>query len=409
MIKPKTIVVSAGDPSGDLLLSKVLENLTQIAEAHSVTLKFKGMAGPHSKKSGLESVANPKDVAVVGLLEVVKKLPSLFRILALLGKQLSGADLVISVDFPDFNFRLAEIAKKLGIPVAHIIAPQVWAWRSSRVTQLPGLLSSLYPALPFEEELFSRAGLYSRYFGHPLRDVLSPKNRREARELFSAQPETKLWALLPGSRRNEIKQHYPLYIEALAEVYKLSEKYFRFPQKLKQTRAIVGLAPGWNEAELDKFLNSKQAQLKNKFKESGFLTFTEHTHKLMMAADWGWVASGTATLESAYYGMPHILVYKLSRISAFLIKSLSNYFSKKDSFVGLPNILLEKAVIPELLQRDLTPRRLALESIEILENEAALSQIKKDLRYLPAKMGESGVSVRIAEDIFMRHLKPQKN
>ncbi len=399
------ILVSAGDASGDLILSKLIESLQLIAKEKGMELQFEGLCGPKAEACGAQPVATPKEVAVVGLWEVVRNLPQLFRVLGRLAARLSGCKLLLTVDFPDFNFRLADMAKKMNIPVAHVIAPQVWAWRSGRIREIPKKINALYPALPFEEELFKSAGLYTRYMGHPLRDVLEPRNRREARERLGIRAGEKLWVLLPGSRRAEIHRHFPLFIEALKSMAIHGTRFYDFESRLRAMKFGVGLAPGWTENEVLDFLNADQKDLVRSLMKEGKLIFAGHSHDLMMAGDFGWVASGTASLEAAFYQLPHILVYRLTSLSAFLIKRMSSYLRSPDARVGLPNILLGKGVIPELLQSDLTPKRLANETLELLYNESELARIRKDLRYLPLKMGEPGVTQRIAQDIFDRFLK----
>jgi lipid-A-disaccharide synthase len=399
------ILVSAGDPSGDLLLSKIISCLKVIAKKDNLELEFSGLCGEKSQAEGAKTLAEPKEVAVVGLTEVIRNLPRLFGILKKLGDQSHDSRLLISVDFPDFNFRLAEIVKKSKIPVCHIIAPQVWAWRSQRLSQIPKVVDALYPALAFEEELFRSVGTYARYFGHPLRDLLEPKNRRETRDFFKINESQKLWVWMPGSRKNEIREHYGLFLNAWEEIERQAPRYAYRLEKLEALKIGVALAPGWTEEGLDTFLKSSQLKIKKRLIQNGKLFFTSHSHKLLQAGDWGWVASGTATLEAGFYQLPHILVYKLSRFSAFLIKNMSEYFKNPEARVGLPNILLEKSVIPELLQADLSPKRLATETLEIFENESLFSQMKKDLRYLPARMGEPGVSERIAQDIYTKFVR----
>ncbi len=399
------VLVSAGDPSGDLILSHVIEALKAQAPARGLNLEFVGLCGPSSEAQGVKIVAHSRDVAVVGISEVFKNLPKLFGILGKLGQVARTCQSVLLVDFPDFNLRLAALARKVGVPVDQIVAPQVWAWRSGRIPQIVRALRSLYPALGFEEGIFSPRGLRTRYMGHPMRDILEPRNRRGARENLSLDTDSPVLLWMPGSRKNEIQKHLGLFLESWAYFEAHSDQLVGAFKNIERWKILLPLAPGWNEKDFleSAGLNTKKNELFKRLVEQKklFVLPQGQSRVAQMAADFGWIASGTATLEAGFYQLPHILVYKLSGFSAFVIRSQSDYFNpQKRGFVGLPNILLEREVIPELLQSDLTPKRLAIESLEILGNTPRLTEIRKNLRWIPKKMGEPGVTSRIAADLL---------
>ncbi|MBP7844341.1 MAG: lipid-A-disaccharide synthase [Proteobacteria bacterium] len=392
-MKKKRVLISCGDPSGDQILAKVIQHIKSIDPQY----EFVGLGGPLSEQAGLKVIASTKDVAVVGIVEVLKKLPKIFAALKRLETELSNVDSVLCVDFPDFNFRLAEMARKKSIPVDYIIAPQVWAWRSSRLNVMKKWLRRIYPAFSFEQNLFSDAGLEARYLGHPLRDVLPPLSRRQARETLGLNESQQLMSLLPGSRHGEIARHLSLFLEAWVEFKKLYKKNgLKFP-----FIAYVPLARGWTKEQMESLIHNKQdLELWKQFLDSGEWKIQYQAHLCMMASDFAWITSGTATLEAAYYQLPHILVYKLSRFSVFVVQQLSEYFRKPDAKAGLPNILLERMVIPEMLQQHLTPKTLANESFELLRNSSEMYRIKKFLRWIPKRMGEVGATNRIAADLM---------
>ena len=388
----RKILVSAGDPSGDQLLAKVIRSVHEKAPNQ---FHFWGLAGPLCQREGVEVLVNSKDVAVVGLWEIIGSAKKIFAALGLLSKKIRESESLLCVDFPDFNFRLAGIAKKNNKPVDYLVAPQVWVWREGRIHVMKKWLRRLYPALPFEENLFKNVGVDAKFLGHPLRDSLPPKNRRGSREILKLADEEKTLAIFPGSRKSEIARNLPLMIDAWYEFNTLSEK---FGMKKKWT-GLLTLAQGWSIEDLNGLLKEKyQKKLLTLQEKEWKLSFQNHAS--LMAADFGWITSGTASLEAAYYQLPHILVYKLNSFSAFILKSLSSYTTNPDAVVGLPNILLEKRIIPELLQSNLSPRRLAVESLDLLTDAHRLDYMKKYLRWIPKKLGEPGVCDRIADDLL---------
>lgn len=399
------VLVSAGDPSGDLILAKVIESLKKQAPSRGLSLEFVGLAGPASIAEGVRSVAESKDVAVVGIVEVLKNLPRLFAVLGVLSQEARKCQSVLTVDFPDFNLKLASLVKKFHKPVDHIIAPQVWAWRKNRVFQIVKLFRSLFPALGFEEGLFAPHGLKTFYRGHPLRDILPPRNRRLARETFGLSLDAPTLVWMPGSRKNEIQKHLPIFLKTWKLIECNGDRLVGEFKGIDRWKILLPLAPGWAEKEFFEAagLDSEMRVYIEKLQAKGSLILAPagKSRECLMAGDFGWIASGTATLEAAFYQLPHILVYKLSGLSALLIRALSDYFHPvRRGFVGLPNILLERGVIPELLQSDLNPQRLCLESLELLGNTPELVNMRKSLRYIPKRMGDPGVCDRIASDLL---------
>lgn len=391
----RRVLVSAGDPSGDLILAKVVAEI----RSKNPNVEFVGLCGPASEAAGVKKIASSADVAVVGIWEVLFNLNKIFGVLGRLKNELPRCTSVLCVDFPDFNLRLAALAQKLAKPVDYIVAPQVWAWRSGRMDLIRRLVRRLYPALPFELNLFRDAGVDTRYFGHPMRDMLPARNRKDARTELNLALNEKVLLLMPGSRKSEISKQLPLMIKALGEAQKLEARY-AVDQRISHWKFLVPIAPGWSKQALlncvGRDVRAKVEQLENTHQ----LIFSTDAKQCMMAADFGWITSGTATLEAAFYQLPHILVYLLSGLSVFLIRQSSGYFSRPDACAGLPNILMEKKVIPELLQQDLTPRRLALDTLELLDHPSALAAMRRDLRYFPKILGEVGATSRIAQDLM---------
>jgi lipid-A-disaccharide synthase len=389
------VLVSAGDHSGDLILSKIVSTLSA---AYSGKVEFVGLAGPLSQAAGVKPIGRTQDVAVVGIIEVIRNLKKIFSVLGKLEKELKNVDSVLCVDFPDFNLKLAGMAKKQGKPVDYIIAPQVWAWRKHRLPNIKSLLRKLYVALPFEKEVFIDAGVNADFLGHPIRDALMPLNRRGARENLKIEDSDFVFCMMPGSRHAEISRHLAMLVKSWKLFLQAADQKGLQRKELRY-RALVAVAQGQDRESFLAHLSGRDRKEAEALLESGEWVLVYQSHLAQMASDFGWIASGTASLESAYYQLPHILFYKLSPVSAWLIKSLTSYFSDPNSFAGLPNILLRRSVIPELLQDQVSARRLAAETVELLLNPGEMSNMKKSLRFIPKKLGDPGVSFRIAEDL----------
>lgn len=388
----KKILVSAGDPSGDQLLSRIIKCIHQKAPGQ---YHFWGLAGPLCQHEGVEVIVNSKDVAVVGLWEVLGSASKIFKALRLLSKSVKESESIICVDFPDFNFRLALVAEKLQKPIDYIVAPQVWAWRSGRMIVMKRWIRRLYPALPFEETLFRNNGIDAKFMGHPIRDLLPPKNRRGARDIFKFSDDENILAIFAGSRKSEISRNLPFMIDAWEDFKRSQEKF----GVKKLWSGLFTLAHGWKLDDIKSLLSKKyRAKLETLLQNEWRLSYQNHAS--LMASDFGWITSGTASLEAAYYQLPHVLVYKLSFFTATVFKSISDYASNPDAMVGLPNILLDKKIIPELLQSNLTARRLATETLDLLQDPHRIDYMRKYLRWIPKKLGDPGVSERIADDLL---------
>jgi lipid-A-disaccharide synthase len=394
MAASRRVLVSAGDPSGDLILAAIIRELREIAPGR---VEFAGLCGPACEAEGVRVLARAQEVAVVGIWEVLRKLRTIFGALGRLREELPACDSLLCVDFPDFNLKLAGMAAQAGKPVDYVVAPQVWAWRSGRMEKIRRLVRRLYPALPFEEEIFRDAGVDARFFGHPVRDLLQPRNRAAARrELdFETEADTVVFALMPGSRRSEIDRHLELLIDAWDKARPLRQR-----KSMKAVwKGVLPLAPGWDYARFKEGLPSRTVSRLEELVSSGEWKIVSDSRQALMASDFGWIASGTATLEAAYYQVPHVLIYRLSGLSAWLIRSSTSYFEREEAAAGLPNILLGRNVIPELLQRDLSDDRLAAETVELLADGIRMGRVRKSLRFLPKRLGEPGVTRRVAEDL----------
>jgi len=358
----KRIFIVSGEESGDKHGASLLREL----EVISPGLEARGMGGFRMREAGLQGL-DSKDVSVVGIVEVLEKSPKIMATLGSLKRTLRSGrfDAAVFIDFPDFNLRLAKEAKALGIPVVYYISPQVWAWRKGRINKIARLVDKMLVVLPFEEELYRRAGVDVEYVGHPLSNEVScPLTKIEARKALGLPEEGPVVALLPGSRSAEIRRHLPVMLGAA----RLIERGLG-----SKTRFII---PAARSVEAGAFTDARSA---------GGIDITvvsDNMYEALRAADTAVVASGTATLETAIIGTPMVIVYKMSGISYGIGRALVDV-----EFIGLPNIIAGKKVAAELIQKEATANNIAAKILEIMTDREKRDNIIKELEVIKASLG----------------------
>jgi lipid-A-disaccharide synthase len=316
-----------------------------------------------------------EDLAVIGLTEVFHKIPTIWRALQALWRYLRDErpDLVILVDFPDFNFLVLRMAKRFGIAVMYYISPQVWAWRRGRVKTIARLVNRMVVIFPFEAEFYRQHGVAVTYVGHPLLETLPAlPRRRQLRDQFGLQAHDLAVALLPGSRAGEISQLLPEMLASAAQTR----------DKLPQCRFLLPLA-ATAPADLVKQLVS-QAQVPVKI-------YQGQTHEILAAADIALVASGTATLETALLGTPMVIVYRVAPLTfaaARLLVRVPN--------IGMANLLAREELFPELIQQDVNPARLTAAVMALLRDLDHLARICAGIKRIREQLGGPGASQRAA-------------
>lgn len=352
----KTIAIVAGEASGDLLGSLLMSAIKQAVP----NVRFIGIGGPKMQGEGMDVLFPLEKLAVNGYLEVLRHYRELVGIRRSLRKRFiaNPPDLFIGIDAPDFNLDLESALKQRGIKTVHYVSPSIWAWRGERIHKIKQAVSHILALFPFEAPLYQQAGVPVTYVGHPLADLLpeTPK-RTEMREQMRILPKhAKVFALLPGSRQSEVRRLANTYIETAKLIYqKLPEAQFLVPLASRETRTIF-------ENEIWKL-------------EAQHLPITllfGHAHDAMIAADGALVASGTATLEAALLKCPMVITYKMSGFSYWLAKR-KQYLP----YVGLPNILAGKFVVPEILQDDATPENLAQALLNLVNNKHAVADLEQ--------------------------------
>ena len=351
----KTIAMVAGEASGDLLGSHLMEALKQ----EMPDVRFVGIGGPKMQAAGMQVLFPMEKLAVRGYVEVLRHYREIVGIRSKLRAQLiaNPPDLFIGVDAPDFNLDLELALKKRRIPVVHYVSPSIWAWRGERIRKIKRAVSHILALFPFEAPLYEKAGVPVTYVGHPLADMLPDMpNRAAMREQMRLPKQAKVFALLPGSRQSEVKQLAATYIETAKLIFhKLPDAQFLVPLASRETRIIF-----------------ENMQWKLEAQELPITLLFGHAQDAMIAADGVLVASGTATLEAALLKRPMVITYKMPGFTYWLSKR-----KKYQPYVGLPNILAGKFVVPELLQEDATPENLAQALLNLVADKQAVAELEE--------------------------------
>jgi len=368
--EPKVLIVT-GEASGDLHGAEVARAI----RALSPGAKLYAMGGEKLRCSGAEILVDAGDLAVVGITEVFGRLGPILKALALLKAFLrrERPDLVLLVDYPDFNLRLARAAKRAGVPVLYYISPQVWAWRPGRINKMARIVEKMAVIFPFEVPLYQAAGVPVEFVGHPLMDVLENwegKKTAEGERELTGDP---LIALLPGSREKEISSLLPEMIRAM-EILK---------RKRPELKYLLPLAPTIRREKVAKFIPGNSPEL----------TILEgRTYEAIAAADLVIVASGTATLETALLGKPMVIVYRVSSPSYWIGRLLIRV-----KCIGLANIVAGRKIAPELIQKEASGEKIAAEAERILSDSRYREEMKDALAEVRKKLGKTGAAFRVAE------------
>ena len=350
----KTIAIVAGEASGDLLGSLLMIAIKQAAP----NVRFIGIGGPKMQAVGMEVLFPLEKLAVRGYVEVLRHYREIVAIRRKLRERFIAEppDLFIGVDAPDFNLDLEMALKQRGIPTVHYVSPSIWAWRGERIHKIKQAVSHILALFPFEAPLYEKVGVPVTYVGHPLADFLPEQpNRTEMREQMRILPKSaKVFALLPGSRQSEVRHLAATYIEtAKLILQKMPEAQFLVPLASRETRNIF-----------------EEVQWKLEAQHLPITLLFGHAHDAMIAADGVLVASGTATLEAALLKRPMVITYKMPALTYWISKR-----KQYQPYVGLPNILAGRFVVPEILQDDATPENLAQALLNLVNNKSAVAEL----------------------------------
>jgi lipid-A-disaccharide synthase len=349
------IGIVAGEASGDLLGSHLMAAL----KAARPDLKFVGIGGPRMQSAGMEVLFPMEKLAVRGYVEVLRHYFEIAGIRRRLRAYFlaNRLDLFIAVDAPDFNLDLELALKQHGIPTIHYVSPSIWAWRGERIHKIKRAVSHMLALFPHEPEIYRQAGVPVDYVGHPLADILPEQPKRdEMREAMRIPLKARVFAFLPGSRQSEVKYLAHTFINtAKLILQQLPDVRFLVPLVSRETRGIF-----------------EQAIYDCDAHELPITLLFGHAQDAMIAADGVLVASGTATLEAALLKRPMVITYRMPALSWWLMKR-KGY----QAYVGLPNILCERFVVPELLQDDATPENLAQALLNLVNDSKAVAQLEQ--------------------------------
>jgi lipid-A-disaccharide synthase len=369
------VMLVAGEASGDLHGAALCQALREL----DPRCRLFGMGGPRMAAQGMKLLVDVTAAAVVGGSEALGQVPRLYRAYRELRGVLEGPErpaVLVLIDFPEFNLRLARAARRARVPVVYFIPPQVWAWRGGRVKTIKRFVSLVLAVFPFEAPLYRRAGVPVEFVGHPLLDQLQAAPTHEAaRRRLGIDGRTAVVGLLPGSRHKEVVRVLPAMRDAAAEIVRSAPG----------TRFVLGLAP---TIERDLVVQTLAGGPPVDIVDN-------QTHAVIRAADLALVTSGTVTLETALLGTPMVVCYRLSLVSELLARLLLRV-----PWVSLANLTLGRAVVPELYRRTTTGARLAREALSLLTDAGARETQRTAFTELAGQLGEPGVGRRAARFVL---------
>jgi lipid-A-disaccharide synthase len=370
--KTRRVLIVAGEASGDLHGA----NLVRALRRHDPGIMVSGIGGMRMKQAGVEILVPASEMAVVGITEALFRLGIIIKArqkMKNLLKSIPSPELIILIDYPDFNIHLASLAKRWKVPVLYYISPQVWAWRRGRINKLAKRVDRMAVILPFEEDLYRNKGVDVTYVGHPLLDAIPEHfNREEAIEKLNLQNASPVVGLLPGSRQEEIENTLPFMVKAV-EI--LSSRY-------SQIECLLPVAPTVSVDLVHSYLADSNVAIHISDLD---------IYRTLTACDLALVASGTATLETAIMGVPMVVVYRVSPVTYWFGKRLVNV-----PYISLANFVAGKQIVPELIQDEFNPERLAEEAFRILEDLQERENMIRNLKAVKNGLGEGGASEKTA-------------
>ena len=371
----RTLLIVTGEASGDLHGAE----LAQALRVREPDLRILGMGGERMRQAGVELVFDIRSLGVMGIVEVFRKWRAILQAFAAVKNILrrEAVDLVVLIDSPEFNLRVARTAKRLGLPTVYYIGPKIWAWRSGRMKTILKCIDRMLVIFPFEKALYQAAGVPCEFVGHPLMDEIPQSlDRSDLRKRFGIPADAVVVALLPGSRQMELDRLLDVMVEALVKIRR----------QMPAVEAILPVAPSLSMSELSQRLSDRSVDIR---------LVSGQTPEVLACADSAIVASGTATLEAAVVGTPLIIVYKVAWIT-YLVA----YLMVKTRMAGLVNIIAGRKVVPELLQSDASPEKIADAVLDQLRNQSLAQEVRRELADIRRKLGRPGAAERAAAHIM---------
>jgi len=367
------VAIVAGEASGDQHGAKLVTAM----QKKNPALFFCGIGGPELRRAGVRIVVDASELTVVGITEVFAKIPGILKGMGTIKKVLKNLkpDLLILIDFPDFNLHIAATAKKLGIPVLYYISPQIWAWRQSRVKRIKRLVDHMAVILPFEQKFYAQNNVPATFVGHPLLDGHLPPPQPAPTAGVDGQTTI---GLVPGSRENEIIRHLPVMLDT-TDILK---------DRLKHATFIISHAPSVERQQLEAIVADHPCRMDVEIISDGVEAVFERSDMLV-------AASGTVTLQAALHGTPMVIIYKVSPISFMLGRALVRV-----PYIGLVNLVAGRKLVPEFVQNDAQAENIASAVEDMLSDRRQFNQLKEQLVELRDLMGGTGASQKVADLAF---------
>lgn len=373
----KRVLMIAGEISGDIYGAELARHLYKLAP-----LSLTGIGGKRMREAGVDILYDSSEISVVGLSEILPRLRAIIRAYRIVTGLIRSrsVDSLILIDYPGFNIRVAGVAKRCGIPVVYYISPQIWAWKKGRLRLLAQRVKKMIVILPFEEAIYKEAGVDCSFIGHPLVDeVLNTRPLGETIHRYGIDKDQPVIGLFPGSRIGEVNALLPDILEA-ARILKDDNPQIRF---------VMAVADSLDFQQIHETISRSSLDVKMDVK-----IIRGEANDVLNICDIIIAASGTITLQAALLEKPMMILYKLSPITHAIARLLVQV-----RHIGLVNILAGRRIVPELLQREVTPDRIAAEAKKMLYDKDYYARIKKDLHDVKIKMGPPGASERAARVI----------
>ena len=367
-------MIITGEVSGDLIGASLIKELL----LQDPDLKITGIGGDKMKSAGMELIFHSDQMAFLGFVEVVKHLPFIHQVQKKLIEVIKreGISCVVLIDYPGFNLSIAKKLKPLGVKIIYYVSPQIWAWAKGRVKKVRRLVDRMLVVFPFEVEFYKKENVNVQYVGHPLVERIDAYNflsKDEFYTKFDLENDKEILLVLPGSRKQEIKEIFPEVIKAANQ---LASKF--------GLQVVVARSKNINEEYLHQLGSSQK-----------FITISDHIYELMKYSRFGIIKSGTSTLEAGYFALPMIVVYKTSMLTYLIGKQLVTL-----DRIGMVNILLDEMVAPELIQHNANSTNIVALVSKILSDEKSYLFMKQKLEAVRKKLGEGGASKKTANSIL---------
>lgn len=368
--------IIAGEASGDLHASNLMKEIKN----YDRQAQFRFLGGDLMQKQGGERIKHYKETAYMGFMDVLLHLPSILKNIKIIKKDITDyePDVLILVDYPGFNLRIAEFAHFSGIKVYYYISPKIWAWKQSRVHKIKKYVDKLFIIFPFEEEFYKKYDYETEYLGNPIMDAvdITIDNPDEFRTKYQLNNK-EIIALLPGSRKQEIKHNFPLMLDITGH--------------FKEYQFLVAAAPSLENSIFHKYIKDQDVKL-----------IYNDTYNLLKHSKAALVTSGTATLETAILDTPELVCYKGEHLSYHIAKRLI-----KVKYISLVNLIMDKEVIKEFIQYDMTVDKIKNELNRLLHDSKYKTQMINNFNEMKDKLGGKGASKRTAE-VIVNSLKNKK-